>query len=160
MCLGICGDWLLRSFNSVVAGLMKTSMLGASAGAVLFTTARPHPRARKPDRGGCAHAWKGPLPLYSHPLVGVMRTSCWLTQPFANPSIFLGWMETCSFWILPYTSSEVRVCRRLPALFLLPSFCFLWSYHSGRSEGKPSQRLSISVHYSIIWSTQHLDFQI
>lgn len=106
MCLGICGDWLLRSFNSIVAGLTETSMLVASAGAMLFATlctkARPHPGARKLAGGQCMHAQEGPLPVHTHPLAAVLRRSRWLTQPFANPSMFLGWMEeTCSFWILP-----------------------------------------------------------
>lgn len=70
MCLGICGDWLLRSFNSIMAGLTKTSMLEASASAMLFTTVRPHPGARKLARGECAHVWKGPLPLHTQPLAG------------------------------------------------------------------------------------------
>lgn len=50
MCLGICGDLLLKSFNSVVAGLTKTSTLSGYIGAMLLTLVRTIPRAKKHAR--------------------------------------------------------------------------------------------------------------
>lgn len=72
MCLGICGDLLLRSLNSVVAGLTKTSTLVAGAGAILFTAARPPfpPELGNLPGGSAGRCGKAPFPFIHTPEPG------------------------------------------------------------------------------------------
>ena len=140
MCLGIREDLSLRSVNSAVAGLAKTSVPIAWTGVVPSIS----PRSPEPGqlcRRGCGQLWEGPLLLHIHPLSGVLGGSSWLTQPLCTPSIFLMRMETRRVWSVPFTSYEVRECRSHP---LPTSKLFLFLEHPlrGRTKGEPPWRLS------------------
>lgn len=142
---------LLRSFNSIVAGLTK--LWGVLGGAVLSITPRPAPFPPQ-SQVSCPQGSSGRcgkvLPLHVHLLAGLLGGSSWLTK-HCKPSIFVTWMEVTRFFILPFTFSEVRGLGVEVALFLISSFRFSWSCHSGEGPKGSLHRGSADQPVGLFW---------
>lgn len=161
MCLGICGDLLLRSVNSIVAALTKTSTPVAWAGVILFVSGRP--LCPEPERFSESSAGRcGKVTYLSYTALG--RSSekvIWLIQPLQNSQCPQGGkemhIESEFSHLLPLKSGSTDI-----SLFIVPRFYISWSCHSGEESkrsflrGSTQQPLGI---FSILWLLDILESQ-
>ena len=130
MCLGICGDLLLRSVNSIVAALTKTSTPVAWAGVIFFISRRL--LCSEPERFSESSAGRcGKVTYLSYTALG--RSSekvILLTQQLQPSQCSQGGKEMhidSEFsHLLPLKLGSTDV-----SLFIVPSFYISWSCHSG-----------------------------
>lgn len=121
MCLGICGDLLLRRVNSVVAGLTKISTSVTWVGAILFVSGRPPQDQDSLLEGRAGRC--GKVPFLSYTSLG--RSSeevIWLTQPLQTSQCAQGGEKMHIYsrfsLLLPLKPGSTEV-----TLFIIPSFC-------------------------------------
>lgn len=114
MCLGICGDLLLRSVNSIVAALTKTSHQLPGLASYCSSQGDPSAQSLRGFRQQCRQVWKHHLSFIHSPWQVIWEGH--LVDPTsANLSMSPRWEgDAHRFWILPFTSSEVREHRCFP----------------------------------------------
>lgn len=148
MCLGICGDLLLRSVNSIVAALTKTSHQLPGLASYCSSQGDPSAQSLRGFRQQCRQVWKHHLSFIHSPWQVIWEGH--LVDPTsANLSMSPRWEgDAHRFWILPFTSSEVREHRCFP-LYSSKFLHFLELPLRGRIKEKLSQRLHLVASWHI-----------
>lgn len=126
--LGICEDLLLRHFNPVVAGLTKMGNASSLGWGYVVHLNKTIPLwSQDSFPGGCVgRCGKDSFP-FTCARCRVLGGSPWLAQLLPTLQYSQSGRRQTGFSLsFPLQSEGAAV-----ALFLIPSFCFSWSCHSG-----------------------------